>query len=289
MPTSLKRLGFVLAGVILLSILAIAYSQLSVEFRLRKLYDVEVKSITIPDDETSIEQGKNLVVVGRCTECHGFDLGGQVTSDSPAVGKIYASNLTSGEGGVGQTYTNIDWIRSIRHGIGPDGRSLVITPAQFYYYLSDEELGAIIAYINSVPPVDNELPSPSVGILGRVFVSLFRDGAKEWLPAEKIDHSGPRPKTPEPAVSEEYGQYLVTTRTCLVCHNPNDISAAAGGDLEGWPESQFNFAMRSSGDRSMSVSVRRMTNDELAAIWLYLQTLPPFEGKNASVVSEIEE
>ena len=277
-PTSLKRLGLVFAGFIALSILAIAYSQLSVEFRLRKSYDVEVEMISIPNDEASIEQGKNLVVVGRCTECHGFDLGGQVTSDSPAVGKIYASNLTSGQGGAGQTYDDSDWLRAIRHGIGPDGRSLVITPAQFYYYLSDEELGAIIAYIKSVPPVDNELPAPSVGVLGRVFISLFGDGAKEWLPAEKIDHSGPRPEAPEPAISAEYGEYLVTTRTCLVCHKPSDISAAPGGNLAGW--SEFRFAMRSSGDRSMSTSVRRMSDVELAAIWSYLQTLSPIEAKN---------
>ncbi len=275
MPTSLKRLGLIFAGFIILIILAITYSQLSVELRLRKSYDIEVESITIPSDEASIEQGKNLVVVGRCTECHGFDLAGQVTSDSPAVGRIYASNLTSGQGGVGQTYDDSDWLRAIRHGIGPDGRSLVITPAQFYYYLSDDELGAIIAYIKSVPPVNNELPSPSVGVLGRVFVSLFRDEAKEWLPAEKIDHSGPRPIAPEPAISEEYGKYLVTTRTCLVCHNTNDISAAPGGNLAGWAESQFQFAMRFSGDRSMSTSVRRMSGDELAAMWLYLQTLSP--------------
>lgn len=282
MPTSLKRLGLVFAGFLVLLLLAIAYSQLSVEFRLRKSYDVEVDSISIPDDEASIERGKNLVVVGRCTECHGFDLGGQVTSDSPAVGTIYASNLTSGQGGVGQYYDDSDWLRAIRHGIGPDGRSLVITPAQFYYYLSDDELGAIIAYIKSVPPVNNELPSPSVGILGRVFVSLFRDGAKEWLPAEKIDHTGPRPIAPEPAVSEEYGKYLVTTRTCLVCHNAQEISAAPGGNLEGWSDSQFFFGMRRSNDRSMSISVRRMSAEELAAIWLYLQALSPTETEIAS-------
>jgi mono/diheme cytochrome c family protein len=141
--------------------------------------------------------------------------------------------------------------------------------------LSDDELGAIIAYIKSVPPVNNEFPSPSVGVLGRVFVTLFRDEAKEWLPAEKIDHSGPRPIAPEPAISEEYGKYLITTRTCLVCHKTNDISAAPGGNLAGWAESQFRFAMRQSGDRSMSISVRRMSNDELAAMWLYLQTLSP--------------
>lgn len=274
-PTSLKRLGLVFAGFIALSIIAIAYSQLSVEFRLRKSYDIEVEMISIPNDEASIERGKNLVVVGRCTECHGFDLGGQVTSDSPAVGRIYASNLTSGQGGVGQTYDDSDWLRAIRHGIGPDGRSLVITPAQFYYYLSDDELGAIIAYIKSVPPVNNEFPSPSVGVLGRVFVTLFRDEAKEWLPAEKIDHSGPRPIAPEPAISEEYGKYLITTRTCLVCHNTIDISAAPGGNLAGWTESQFQFAIIFSGDRSMSISVRRMSDDELAAMWLYLQTLSP--------------
>lgn len=279
MPTSLKRIGLIFGSFILFIIIATVYTQVSAEVRLRKTYDIEVESIAIPTDEASLERGKNLVVSGRCTDCHGFDLGGQISSDNPAVGEIYASNLTAGHGGVGREYQDLDWIRAIRHGVGQDGRSLVITPAQFYYHLSDEDLGAIIAYIKSLPPVDNKLPSPKIGPLSRMFVSLFRDGAKEWLPAEKIDHSAPRPAAPEPGITTEYGEYLVITRTCLVCHSTEDISAAPGGSLAEMDKEEFRSAMRFSQDISMSISVRRMTNDELDAMWLYLKTLEPEQDR----------
>jgi mono/diheme cytochrome c family protein len=282
MPTSLKRIGIIAASFILFIIIATVYTQVGAEVRLRKTYDIEVESIPIPSDETSLEKGKDLVVSGRCTDCHGFDLGGQISSDNPAVGKIYASNLTAGRGGVGRVYQDLDWIRAIRHGVGQDGRSLVITPAQFYYYLSDEDLGAIIAYIKSLPPVDNELPSPKVGPLSRMFVSLFGNGAKEWLPAEKIDHSAPRPAAPKPGITAEYGEYLVTTRTCLVCHSTKDISTAPGGSLAEMDKEEFRSAMRLSQDLSMSISVRRMTNDELDAMWLYLKTLEPEQERRSN-------
>jgi cytochrome c553 len=254
--------------------------------RLGRTYDVAVTPVTIPTDAASIERGRRLVIAGRCRDCHGNRLSGQVSMDEPAIGQIYASNLTAGQGGVGRSYTDLDWVRAIRHGIAPDGRSLVVTPAQFYYYLSDADLGAIIAYLKSLPPVDNEVPRPSVGFLGRLFVTLFNP--QDWLPAEKIDHSAPRPPTPIPGVNADYGRYLTQTATCLVCHdgssyNP-DISAAPGGGIADWTEADFIRAMRTGlrpeGQRLDNEtmpwrSTSEMTDDELRAMWLYLQTLSP--------------
>ena len=56
-------------------------------------------------------------------------------------------NLTAGAGGVGATNTDEDWVRAIRHGVGHDCRGLAIMPARFFYYLSDEDLGALYAYL----------------------------------------------------------------------------------------------------------------------------------------------
>jgi mono/diheme cytochrome c family protein len=259
--------------------LAIAYTQVSAEMRLRRKYDIAVNVIPIPTDEEAIERGRGLVISGRCTECHGIFLGGAVVADSSAVGTIYASNLTSGEGGVANSYTDEDWIRALRHGVGQDGRSLVITPAQYYYYLSDEDLGAIIAYIKSVSPVNNEQPSPAVGPLTRMFISLFGSAARDWLPAEKIDHESPRPQAPDPGVTVEYGEYLVRTKACLGCHSSvRELSAESGGDLHNWNDTTFISSVRSSGDSDMSKSIRPLSDDELQAIWLYLQTLSPDES-----------
>jgi cytochrome c553 len=282
----LKGCGLLLGGFVGLIVLLLVASQLAAEARLRQTYDVEAATIVIPTDAASIERGRQLVTAGRCRDCHGQSLAGKVSLDEPGIGRIYASNLTSGQGGVGQTYSDADWVRAIRHGVAPDGRSLVVTPAQFYYYLSDDDLGAIVAYLKSLPAIDREVPQPSVGLIGRLFLTLFNP--QDWLPAEKIDHTGPRPPTPVPGVTAEYGKYLAQTATCLVCHGRGgydpDISAAPGGGINDWTEEAFIYAMRTgntpSGHRWDDSympwrSTSEMSDDELRAMWLYLQTLPP--------------
>ncbi len=69
-----------------------------------------------------------------------------------------APNLTKGRGGVGNKYSNADWEHTIRHGVGRNGRALVIMPARFLIAYSDEDLSTLISYLQSIPPVDNELP-----------------------------------------------------------------------------------------------------------------------------------
>lgn len=262
-------------GLIALAVLVIYFG---VGVRLSRGYDVPSESLAIPTDTASIERGRHLVTIGRCRECHGSDLGGRLFIDDPVMGKIFASNLTTGRGGVGRTYTDADWERAIRHGVGPDGQSLMVTPAQYYYYLSDDDVAAIIAYIESVPPVDSEeLPAPTLGPLGRIFLTLFHP--RDWLPAEKIDHHAPRPPAPPAGPTAAYGNYLWQATTCGVCHDPEELSS----DLvqAGWSERDFVTAMRlglTPGGGFLDneympwKSTSRMTDDELRALWLYLQS-----------------
>ena len=62
---------------------------------------------------------------------------------------LSASNLTKGQGGVGASYTDADFVRALRHGVRPDGKSFLIMPANLYAHLSDADVGALIAYIRS--------------------------------------------------------------------------------------------------------------------------------------------
>lgn len=65
---------------------------------------------------------------------------GRVFLDEPAIGRFVASNLTRGKGGVGASYTDDDWVRAIRHGVGPDGKALLIMPSQEFFNLSDADV-----------------------------------------------------------------------------------------------------------------------------------------------------
>jgi mono/diheme cytochrome c family protein len=272
-------LGATLVGPLVISLIL---TQLSFEWRLRRTYAIADESVAIPTGGEAIERGRELVQVGLCTDCHGSNLSGRVSINDPSLGQIYASNLTRGQGGVGRHYDDADWVRAIRHGIRPDGRSLIITPAQFYYYLSDEDLGAIIAYIKSVPPVDRDVPAPRVAPLGRVFITMLNP--KDWFPAEKIDHDAQRPPAPTRAVNIAYGEYLARISNCLVCHEPADISAAQGGPLASWTEADFMVLMT----RGVTPDRQTIGNDlmpwrligqnlsevDLKAMWLYLESLP---------------
>jgi hypothetical protein len=86
----------------------------------------------------------------------------------PGLVTLAIPNLTTGAGGVGDTNTDEDWVRAIRHGVGHDGRGLALMPSAVFYYLSDEDLGALIAYLKSLPPVDNEMPGTDLGPVGRI-------------------------------------------------------------------------------------------------------------------------
>ena len=145
----------------------------------------------------------------------GANLAGRVFLDNPVIGLIATTNLTSGNGGVGNELSDADWVQAIRHGVRPDGKPLLIMPAGEFYYLSDADLGAVIAYIKSLPPVDNELPAKKIGPLFRVAMTTMD---VVFIPAEVIDHTVQRPISPEAGVTVEYGKYLAIT--CTSCHGP---------------------------------------------------------------------
>lgn len=284
----LKGIG-ILAGlgiaIILAGLLALYVFS---EEQINRVYSIPDPEVQVPADQASIERGRHLVRTrGLCSECHRENLSGQYFDDGPLVGLISVRNLTSGKGGIPDDYTDADWVRAIRHGIRRDGKPLLEMPSNFYYELSDEDLGAIIAYLKSLPPIDNELPKRRLGILARFYILT----EPSLLPASIIDHDEERPSAPEPGVTVAYGEYLATT--CRFCHGEDlsggqtpgaGLNLTPGGDLGGWTRSDFIQAIRTGItpegeelDRELMPwnQIREMSNEELSAIWMYLQTLPP--------------
>jgi mono/diheme cytochrome c family protein len=298
----LKWIGIVLGGLVGLLVLAFTILYLLGSVRWNKLhgkYVVPVETITVPTDEASIARGEHIATIRMCRHCHLDDLSGQAAG-APILITLSVPNLTSGAGGVGAVNTDEDWVRAIRHGVGHDSRGLVLMPSSVWYYLSDEDLAALIAYLKSLPPVNNELPKTDLGPVGRVMLMLGQ------LPPEivpnviSIDHDGPRPVSPEPGVTAEYGKYLAAT--CTLCHGSNfngqliseggpkylAPNLTRGGELHAWSEEDFITTLRTgvtpSGHKLIDVMpwkyFGQMTDDELKAVWLYLQSLPALpQGK----------
>lgn len=294
-----KWFGIVLGGLVGLVMLAAIAIYARTEYRLNKTYDITVESVVIPTDAAAIERGQHIAVIRFCAECHGADLSGRVFLDDPIIGRIVTKNLTSGKGGVGGELSDTDWVRAIRHGVRPDGKPLLIMPAGEFYNLSDADLGAVIAYVKSLPPVDNELPSNEIGPLFRVAMT-FMDVV--IIPAEIIDHTSVRPIAPEVGVTVEYGKYLAIT--CTGCHGPGfsggpiplappefppALNLTPGGELQGWTEAMFINTLRTgvtpSGHQFNNkympwTQLGQMSDDELKAVFLFLRSLPAKEQGN---------
>ena len=114
-------------------------------------------AVPIPSGPAASARGKHLVEsIGLCVECHGDNLSGDILEDDPLFVTLAPSNLTSGRGGVGGEYTDMLFVRAIRNGIDKDGNSMAIVPSYYYNIIGDEDIGSIVAYLKSLPPVDND-------------------------------------------------------------------------------------------------------------------------------------
>lgn len=287
----LKRIGIAVAAIAAALLLAIGTIYLVTSQRFAKTYDIEVETLLIPGDSATVAHGRHIVLTRGCQECHGENLQGHIFMDNGAMGRIVGSNLTSGEGGVGRTFQDADWIRALRHGVGADGKPLLLMPSEEYYFLSDYDLGALIAYLKTLPAQDNVPPESSPGLVARM---LFQFGKMPALvSAETIHHDAPRPDAPEPGITPEYGSYL--TRGCVGCHSsdlaggppvapgwPPAPSLTSSGEVSEWTHEQFRILLRT-GDRPDGRHLNpqfmpwtyfgTMTNAELQAIWAFLRTL----------------
>ena len=148
-----KWIGIVVGGLVVLLVIVLAGMYISTEMRLNKTYAIQPEALAIPTDAASIERGQTL---GKLA-LHRLPWRGPGRwpfLEDPAIGYVGAANLTPGEGGIGGSYTDADWVRTLRHGVKPNGQSVFIMPSDDYYHLSDEDLGAMTAYLKTVSPVD---------------------------------------------------------------------------------------------------------------------------------------
>lgn len=291
MPRLLRWIGYALAAGVATVVLAVTAVYALSARDMGRTWTIPESSVRAATDSAEIARGRHIVAaIAKCQDCHGDDFAGQMMMNSGAFARLYASNITpAGIPG----YTDADWERAIRHGVGRDGRPLVFMPAEAYQTMSDEDLAAVIGYLKTVPAAGGTQPEPRVGPIAR---ALHLGGKFPLLPAYMVDHDS-RPPKPPAEVTAEYGRYLASIGGCRGCHGPAldgsgapdvpDISPA--GVTATWSEADFFRALRQGtrpdgthldGDAMPWARSGLMTDDEIRAVWLYIRSLPGRPSKS---------
>lgn len=241
----------------------------------------------------------------------GTKLGGHVFDPDeigmPPDTRVVAPNISADpEYGAGK-WKDADFVRALRQGIGHDGRTLFpLMPYEWFHNLSDEDLASAIVYIRSLPPVHTKRPKTS---LPEQFRNMFH-------PLPGVEHV-PEPDRADRIGYGKYLVNAGHCTGCHSPHNDQGAPIAgmdfSGGDLLIGPwgsdpkktitVASLNLTPDVSGlsyfDETMFINVirtgrvkarplanimpwaffRNLSDDDLKAIFAYLQTLKPVKHR----------
>ncbi|HYS56348.1 MAG TPA: c-type cytochrome [Thermoanaerobaculia bacterium] len=263
----------------------------------------------------TVARGEYIVRnVAVCGGCHAADpmhdvdgpLSGGKEFHDWRIGTTRASNLTPDpETGLG-TWSDAEIVRAIRNGQRKDGGLLApVMPYEWFHEMSDDDALAVARYLKSLSPVRHAVTqSPSIA---------FKLGKLLFLrPKAAISVATPSRGT------TAYGGYLAQhAGLCADCHTPRtglrsepDKSRLFAGmanppkdlpkkptnltpepetGIGRWSETDFLQTIRTgklrNGDELNPFmpwrQIRRMSDDDLRAIYVYLRSLPPIRNDEA--------
>ena len=288
MKRALRILGYLVVAFLLAGATLIGVAWSKSESALAEVHRAQPAQLLVVRDPEALARGRHLATTRGCTDCHGENLEGLMLMDGQPMGRLYGTNLT-----LSDKADPAQLERAIRQGLAADGRSLTLMPTLDYAGLSDSDTVALIAYLQSLPALGLPTPAKAPGLLPRV-LWLF-DQFPLITHAQVAGRKFAR-REYTPAVTVDYGGYVA--QVCQGCHNPDFSGGPMSGappeapvpanltpdvsGLLGWNEQQFIAAMRTgvrpdgrSLDRFMPwMTFSRMSDLELRALWLYMQSLP---------------
>lgn len=225
-----------------------------------------------------------------------------------APGMIYTQNITPAALG---NWSDAEIARAIVSGVGKEGNALFpMMPYPLYNNLSTDDLKAIIAYMRTVAPIENDVPASTLD-----------------FPLDLIVNTMPIPfaqkAAPSPEDSVAYGHYLAQISGCIHCHTQMDdmgqmipgtefgggqpfniptggtvtaanITPDATSGIGSWTREQFieRFKFYAT-DAGKQIPVQQgefttvmpwtmyadMTEEDLASIYAYLRTVEPIQNE----------
>lgn len=285
------------AGAILAAVVAAttALGALWAERKMQRQLVLDVPAVPARADAASIERGRYLFASRGCVDCHGANGAGRTFIDDANGLRVRGPNLTPGAHGVVAGYTSADWDRVVRHGIKRDGRPALIMPSEDYNRLTDDDLAALVAYVQQLPAVDGEPGEVRLPLLVRL---LYAAGVVQDA-YEKIDHTLPSQTPVTETVSAEHGAYVANM--CMGCHGAklaggkipgappdwpaaSNLTAAVDGAMHRYASAQQFRQMLATGKRPDGSpvstvmpfsSLQSLSETDAHALYLYLKALPP--------------
>ena len=269
---------------------------------------------TIGDTVGLVARGQYIVRnAAVCGHCHAENpqrdpdgpLSGGMEFSNWRIGTARASNLTPDSAtGLG-AWTDAEIVRALRNGQSRDARVLIpVMPYEWFHGMADRDALAVARYLKSLQSVRNEVrQSPSF---------WFKLGELLFLgPKPPISTVAP----PHGATAE-YGGYLSQhVALCADCHtprggiraapdrsrlfagmtdppggfpaNPSNLTPDSATGTGEWSEQDFLRTLRTGvnpqGDSLHPFmpwrEVRRMSDNDLRAIYRYLRTVPPIHNE----------
>lgn len=318
----MKKLLKILAVIIFLLVAGVAiFLTYIVKFK----PNIPIEEVKIEYTPERIERGKYLANnVAQCIDCHSTrdwskfsgppipgteGKGGEIFDEKIGFpGKYYAANITPAHL---KEWSDGELFRAITAGVSKDGRPLFpIMPYPYFGKMDREDIYSIIAYIRSLPPVQNEIPPSQSNFPMSIIIHII---------PSKPEFST-RPSTTDKVA---YGKYLATSASCIECHTPFqkgqiiEEQAFSGGryfpmpggliasanitpdketGIGSWDENAFieRFKMfdKTNGN-NISDQVKEgdfnsimpwqkyagMSREDLSAIFAYLKTVKPISNK----------
>ena len=289
--------------------------------------DTPYPDVVASADPAVIERGHYIVrVVAPCAGCHGdpsqraayasgadVPLVGGYTFDIPP-GQFHTRNLTADTAtGLGKV-SDKAIARALRYGVGHDGRALL--PFMEMQGLADDDLRAVVSYLRTQPAVHNPVPPHHYSVLGKV--------VRATVVSKPVGPSAPPPSQAPRGASIETGKYLVeSVALCWSCHTersqmsgaltgprfggtkgfkepddpthtwspPNITSDPETGRLGKMSEDQFVARFRQGrvipGSPMPWQAFSRMNEEDLRAIYRYLESVPPVKRDVGPPVVEL--
>jgi len=265
-----------------------------------------------------IARGKYIFGAAAGCGCHTLPKGEALNAggrkhDGP-FGTVYASNITPDPtNGIGK-WTDAQIITAIRSGRRPNGERLIpVHPYTVFNGMAEQDLQDVVAYLRSVPPVNQPVPAKKITV--PMFETVFLPA---WL-ATFAPRETPPPSAPAGGVAR--GEYLARAVShCGECHTPRTMTMATdnsrylsgapkGKGPEGsavpnitpdrdtgianWTEEQIadylETGNRPDGDvagglmaeviQGSSAGFKDLTKADRLAIAQYLKSIPPIKNK----------
>ena len=181
-------------------------------------------ALTIRPTAAQVERGRYLANhVAVCIDCHSTrdftKLAGPMVAGTEGKGgegflrkdgfpgNYYAPNLTPAHLG---TWTDGELYRAITTGVSRDGHALFpVMPYKNYAQMDPNDIKAIIAYLRSLRPIENDVPASESDFPVNFIINTMparSEGGKRPAPTDRV----------------AYGQYLTTLAACADCHTKRD-------------------------------------------------------------------